>query len=82
MLCPNEPIKRAGPAAAEKDIEDCIGRAEQSVSSHGRQARQRVDTAVGVIMGAAFGNIITSLVNDTLMPPIGLLLGSVDLCNG
>ena len=37
-----------------------------------------VDMAVGVIIGAAFGKIITSLVNDMLMPPIGLLLGKVD----
>jgi large conductance mechanosensitive channel len=34
--------------------------------------------AVGVIIGAAFGTIVTSLVNDVLMPPIGLLLGKVD----
>jgi large conductance mechanosensitive channel len=37
-----------------------------------------VDMAVGIIIGAAFGRIITSLVNDVLMPPIGLLLGKVD----
>lgn len=37
-----------------------------------------LDMAVGIIMGAAFGRIITSLVNDILMPPIGLLLGKVD----
>ena len=37
-----------------------------------------VDLAVGVIIGAAFGNIVTSLVNDVVMPPIGLLLGGVD----
>ena len=37
-----------------------------------------VDLAVGVIMGAAFGGIVTSLVNDILMPPIGRLLGGVD----
>ena len=37
-----------------------------------------VDMAVGIIIGAAFGAIVTSLVNDILMPPIGLLLGSVD----
>ncbi|MGE0354893.1 MAG: large-conductance mechanosensitive channel protein MscL [Gemmatimonadales bacterium] len=40
-----------------------------------------VDLAVGVIIGAAFGTIITSLVNDVLMPPIGLLLGNVDFSN-
>jgi large conductance mechanosensitive channel len=37
-----------------------------------------LDLAVGVILGAAFGKIVTSLVNDLLMPPLGLLLGSVD----
>ncbi len=37
-----------------------------------------VDLAVGIILGAAFGKIVTSLVNDILMPPIGLLLGHVD----
>ena len=37
-----------------------------------------VDMAVGIMIGAAFGRIITSLVNDVLMPPIGLLLGKVD----
>lgn len=37
-----------------------------------------VDMAVGIIIGGAFGTIVTSLVNDVLMPPIGLLLGGVD----
>jgi large conductance mechanosensitive channel len=37
-----------------------------------------VDLAVGVIIGASFGSIVTSLVNDILMPPIGRLLGSAD----
>jgi len=37
-----------------------------------------MDMAVGIIIGAAFGKIITSFVNDVLMPPIGLLLGKVD----
>ncbi len=40
-----------------------------------------VDLAVGVIIGGAFGGIVTSLVNDLLMPPIGLLLGDVDFGN-
>lgn len=40
-----------------------------------------VDMAVGIIIGAAFGKIVTSLVNDVVMPPIGLLLGSVDFTN-
>ena len=37
-----------------------------------------VDMAVGVIIGGAFGKIVSSLVNDILMPPIGMLLGNVD----
>ncbi len=40
-----------------------------------------VDLAVGLIIGAAFGKIITSFVTDILMPPIGLLLGKVDFAN-
>jgi large conductance mechanosensitive channel len=37
-----------------------------------------VDMAVGIIIGAAFGRIVTSFVNDVIMPPIGLLVGNVD----
>ena len=37
-----------------------------------------IDLAIGVIIGAAFGKIVTSLVNDVLMPPLGLALGKVD----
>jgi large conductance mechanosensitive channel len=37
-----------------------------------------IDLAVGIIMGVAFGSIVTSLVNDIIMPPIGVLLGGVD----
>ena len=40
-----------------------------------------VDMAVGIIIGAAFGTIIKSLVADIIMPPIGLLLGNVDFSN-
>jgi large conductance mechanosensitive channel len=40
-----------------------------------------LDLAVAVIIGGAFGKIITSFVNDILMPPIGLLLGGVDFAN-
>jgi large conductance mechanosensitive channel len=40
-----------------------------------------MDMAVGIIIGVAFGLIIASLVNDILMPPIGLLLGNVDFSN-
>ena len=40
-----------------------------------------LDLAIGVIVGAAFGKIVSSLVSDILMPPIGLLLGRVDFNN-
>ncbi len=40
-----------------------------------------VDMAVGIIIGAAFGTIVQSLVNDVIMPPIGLALGNVDFSN-
>ncbi len=40
-----------------------------------------VDMATGIIIGAAFGTVITSLVSDILMPPIGLLLGGIDFAN-
>jgi len=40
-----------------------------------------IDLAVGIIIGAAFGKTVSSLVNDIIMPPIGLLLGRVDFSN-
>ncbi len=40
-----------------------------------------LDLAVGVIIGASFTGIVTSLVNDVIMPPIGLVLGGVDFAN-
>ena len=40
-----------------------------------------LDMAVGIIIGAAFGKIVTSFVNDLLMPPLGLILGQVDFSN-
>lgn len=40
-----------------------------------------VDVAVGIIIGAAFGTIVKSLVDDVIMPPIGLVLGGVDFAN-
>lgn len=39
------------------------------------------DMAVGIIIGAAFGKIVSSLVNDIIMPPIGKLMGGVDFSN-
>ena len=40
-----------------------------------------IDMAVGIIIGAAFGKIVDSLVKDIIMPPIGLLIGSMDFSN-
>lgn len=40
-----------------------------------------VDMAVGIIIGAAFGKIVSSVVNDIVMPPIGMLMGGVDFSN-
>ena len=40
-----------------------------------------LDMAVGIIIGGAFGKIVSSLVNDIIMPPIGMLLGGVDFKN-
>jgi large conductance mechanosensitive channel len=40
-----------------------------------------IDLAVGVIIGAAFGKIVSSLVNDVLMPPIGMVMGGLDFSN-
>jgi large conductance mechanosensitive channel len=40
-----------------------------------------VDMAVGIIIGAAFGAIVTSIVKDVIMPPVGLVLGNIDFSN-
>jgi len=40
-----------------------------------------LDMAIGIIMGGAFGSIVTSLVNDIIMPPIGLLLGKINFAS-
>jgi large conductance mechanosensitive channel len=40
-----------------------------------------IDMAIGIIIGASFGKIVSSLVNDILMPPIGLLVGKMDFTN-
>ena len=40
-----------------------------------------LDVAIGIIIGASFGNVVNSLVKDVIMPPIGLLLGKVDFAN-
>ncbi len=40
-----------------------------------------IDMAVGIVIGAAFGKIVSSLVNDIIMPPVGILIGNVDFSN-
>jgi large conductance mechanosensitive channel len=40
-----------------------------------------VDMAIGIIIGAAFGRIVSSFVNDVIMPPLGLLIGNIDFSN-
>jgi large conductance mechanosensitive channel len=40
-----------------------------------------IDMAVGIIIGAAFGKIVSSFVNDVIMPPLGLVIGNVDFSN-
>jgi large conductance mechanosensitive channel len=40
-----------------------------------------IDMAVGIVIGAAFGKIVSSMVNDVIMPPIGLLIGGVNFTN-
>ncbi len=40
-----------------------------------------VDMAIGIVIGAAFGGIVTSLVNDVIMPPLGYVIGGVDFAN-
>jgi large conductance mechanosensitive channel len=40
-----------------------------------------VNIAIGIVIGAAFGKIVTSLVNDVIMPPVGFILGGVDFKN-
>ncbi len=40
-----------------------------------------IDLAIGIIIGGAFGKIVSSFVNDVIMPPIGLLLGNMDFSN-
>src|SRR3989338_3475840 len=40
-----------------------------------------IDLAIGIIIGASFGKIVNSLVNDIIMPPFGLILGKVDFSN-
>ena len=57
------------------------GDAEMSMLSEFREFAVKgnvVDLAVGLVVGAAFSKIVTSLVNDVILPPVGLLIGGVD----
>lgn len=63
-----------GKKMAKKDKKPGLGAEFKKFIARGNV----LDMAVGVIVGGAFGNIVTSLVNDIIMPPIGLLLGKVN----
>jgi large conductance mechanosensitive channel len=60
-----------------KELTMSIGRDFREFAARGNV----IDLAVGVIIGAAFGKIVTSLVNDIVMPPIGMAIGRVDFKN-
>jgi large conductance mechanosensitive channel len=65
-----------------KDIKLCEGGSSMIKEFKEFAMRGNVlDMAVGIIIGAAFGKIVTSLVNDILIPPIGLVLGKLDFSN-
>ena len=60
------------------------GREEGAMWKEFREFAMRgnvIDLAVGIVIGAAFGKIVSSLVNDIIMPPLGLILGQVDFSN-
>lgn len=65
------------------NIKDGIGAAEQKLGAFKKFISRGnvVDMAVGVIIGGAFGKIVTSLVNDIVMPLIGLLIGGLNFSN-
>jgi large conductance mechanosensitive channel len=75
---------RAGGRRAASRTEPSTERVEASMAGMGQEFKAFVmrgnvlDLAVGVVIGAAFGKIVSSFVGDILMPPIGLLLGGVD----
>jgi large conductance mechanosensitive channel len=72
-----------GPVALEYAYAQLVAR-EASMWKEFKEFALRgnvVDMAVGIIIGAAFGTIIKSLVDDVVMPPVGLLLGGVDFAN-
>src|SRR5262245_57343785 len=62
----------AGPV--NRDLEDVMLKEFKEFIARGNV----IDLAVGIIIGVAFGKIVTSLVNDIIMPPVGLALGNVD----
>lgn len=68
-MCPAAVVLAGGEESMLKDFKDFIMRGNV------------VDMAVGIVVGASFGGIVKSLVDDVLMPPIGMLLGRVDFSN-
>ena len=62
-------VKQLGGARVFREFKDFIARGNV------------IDLAVGIVIGAAFGKVVTSFVSDILMPPIGMLLGKVDFSN-
>jgi large conductance mechanosensitive channel len=62
---------------------DCLAREAQMFEEFKKFAMRGnvVDMAVGIVIGAAFGKIVTSFVKDLLMPPLGKLMGGVDFSN-
>jgi large conductance mechanosensitive channel len=74
-------------ATRKNEVLECRENSKPEWTGHVKEFKEfavkgRVlDLAIGVIIGAAFGKIVTSLVNDVIMPPIGLLVGKVDFLN-
>lgn len=77
-------VKKITRATIGTEVEQAIIQETQAVSKFLQDFKNFalkgnvVDLAVGVIIGAAFGKIVTSLVDDVIMPPLGLLIGKVD----
>jgi len=67
--------------ANEQDIRHGGGRAMLKEFREFAMRGNLLDMAIGIVMGAAFGRIISSLVSDVIMPPIGLALGGLDFAN-
>jgi large conductance mechanosensitive channel len=78
------PTKRIIPQEQTKSQTVLAGSHRMGMLSEFKEFAMRgnvMDLAVGIVIGGAFGKIVTSLVNDVVMPPIGLLLSNVDFSN-